>query len=97
MQILATPPEIPSVALSECRDGTKQHHRLLHFSNPPFSGPLLHATDMGDNNNFPRKECRCENKMVGVLQAADDARIITYPQPLLVATSDQEAKEVFVN
>jgi len=62
----------------------------------PRSEPLLHPTDMGDINNFPREECRCENKMVDVLQAADDVRIITYLPPLLVATSDQGAKEVLL-
>jgi len=51
---------------------------------------------MGDINNFPREECRNEKKMVGVLQAADDVRIITYLPPLLVATSDQGAKEVLL-
>jgi hypothetical protein len=64
---------------------------------PPLSEPLLHPTDMRDINNFPREECRYENKMVGVLQAADDVRIITYMPPLLVATSGQGAKEVLVN
>jgi len=52
---------------------------------------------MGDINNFPREKCRYENKMVVVLQAADDVRIITYLPPLLEATSDQGAKEVLVN
>jgi hypothetical protein len=52
---------------------------------------------MRDINNFPREECRYENKMGGVPQAADDVRIITYLPPLLVATSDQGAKEVLVN
>ena len=64
---------------------------------PPLSEPLLHPTEKRDINNFPREECRYENKMVGVPQAADDVRIITYLPPLLVATSDQGAKEVLVN
>jgi hypothetical protein len=62
-----------------------------------LSETLLQPTDMRDINNFPREECRYENKMVGVLQAVDDVRIITYLVLLLVATSDQGAKEVLVN
>jgi hypothetical protein len=64
---------------------------------PPRSELLLHPTDMGDINNFTREECRYENKMVGVLQAADDMRIITYLPPCLVAKSDQGAKEVLID
>ena len=51
---------------------------------------------MGDINDFPREESRCENKMLDVLQTADDVRIITYLPPWLVATSDQRAKEVLL-
>jgi hypothetical protein len=89
-------PQTPSVALSECRGGTKRHQRQLHCSLRRFLKPLLQLTDTGYINNFPREDCRSENKMVGFIHAADDVRITSLP-PLLVATSDQQPKEAFVN